>query len=91
MKTITNTSQDKSIKYYRNKLKMRQSDLAEKLGIKSYLMSFIENKKLYPDSDLAQNLAFALGVPIGQIYSEEELNLIIYKNTGGRASNTPKK
>jgi len=77
---MTDTSGDKSIRYYRKKLKMRQSDLAEKLGIKSYLMSFIENKKLYPDSDLAQNLAFALGIPIGQIYSEEELNLIIYKN-----------
>ena len=82
---MTNTSGDKSIKYYRNKLKMRQSDLAEKLGIKSYLMSFIENKKLYPNSDLAQNLAFALGVPIGQLYSEEELNLIIFKNNGDRS------
>ena len=88
---MNHTSGDKSIKYYRNKLKMRQSELAEKLGIKSYLMSFIENKKLYPGSDLAQNLAFALGVTIGQLYSEEELNLIIYKNNGGRASNTPRK
>ena len=88
---MNHTSGDKSIKYYRNKLKMRQSELAEKLGIKSYLMSFIENKKLYPNSDLAQNLAFVLGVPIGKIYSEEELNLIIYKNKGGRASNTPAK
>ena len=70
---------------------MRQSDLAEKLGITNTDMSFIDNKKVYPDSNLAQNLAFALGVTIGQLYSEEELNLIIYKNTGGRASNTPRK
>ena len=77
---MNNTSEDKSIKYYRNKLKMRQSDLAEKLGITNTDMSFYENKKQYPNSELVELISKFLGVTIGQLYSEEELNLIIYKN-----------
>ena len=81
---MNNTFTDKSIKFYRRKLNLKQSELAGKLGIKPYFMSFIENKKVYPDSTLAQNLASTLGVPIGQLYSEEELNLILYKGQDGK-------
>ena len=78
---MSNTSGgDTTIKYYRKKLNLRQSDLAEKLGIKSYLMSFIETKKLYPDSVMVELLASTLSVPIGQLYSEEELDLIRSRN-----------
>jgi len=71
---------DTSIKYYRKGLKINQSELAEKLGITSTDMSFIENKKIYPDSKIAEILAELLGIPIGKIYSEEELNLINYRS-----------
>ncbi len=71
---------DKSIKYYRKRLNLNQSELAEKLGITYTDMSFIENKKLYPNSEMAEWLSQALGVPIGKLYSEEELNLIIFRS-----------
>ncbi len=76
---MTSTSQDKSIKYYRKRLKMRQSDLAEKLGIKSYLMSFIENKKVYPSPELAEQISQLLNVPVGALWNEYELELIRQK------------
>lgn len=77
---MKNTYIDKSIRYYRKKLKINQVDLAGKLGITLTDMSFIENKKLYPDSTIAELLADILEVPIGKIYSEEELNLINYRS-----------
>jgi len=71
---------DLSIKFYRKKRELRQSDLAKILQITNTDMSFIENKKIYPKAELAEYLSQALGVPIGKLYSEEELNLIIYKS-----------
>ena len=71
---------DTSIRYYRKKLKINQSELAQNLGLTNTDMSFIENKKLYPSKELAEKIAEVLKVPIGKLYSEEELNLIIYKN-----------
>jgi len=77
---MKNTFIDKSIKYYRKKLKIKQSDLASKLSVTSTDMSFIENKKLYPSNQVAEQMAEILEVPIGKIYSEEELNLIIFRS-----------
>jgi DNA-binding XRE family transcriptional regulator len=77
---MKNTFVDKSIKYYRKKLKIKQSILAQKLGITSTDMSFIENKKLYPPTQVAEQIADILEIPIGKIYSEEELNLIIFRS-----------
>lgn len=77
---MKSTFTDKSIKYYRKKLKINQIDLANNLGITSTDMSFIENKKIYPAADTAEKLAEFLEVPIGKIYSEEELNLINYRS-----------
>lgn len=77
---MKHTHIDTSIKYYRRKLDLRQSDLAEKLGIKSYLMSFIETKKIYPEPEIAERLAEFLEVPIGKLYLEEELELILRKD-----------
>jgi len=71
---------DLSIKFYRKKRELRQSDLAKILQITNTDMSFIENKKIYPTAELAEYLSQALGVPIGKLYSEEELNFILYKN-----------
>jgi len=59
---------------------MNQADLAKKLEITVTDMSFIENKKLYPNAEMAEWLSQALGVPIGKLYSEEELNLIIFRS-----------
>ena len=71
---------DTTIKYYRRKLNIRQSDLANKLGLTNTDMSFIENKKLYPKPDKAEKLAEFLEVPIGKLYSEKELELITFRN-----------
>ena len=76
---MKHTYQDTSIKYYRKRLNLKQSDLAEKLGVTYTDMSFIENKKLYPTPEVAEWLSQALGVPIGKIYSEAELNLIVFR------------
>ncbi len=73
---MKDTLTDMSIKYYRKKLKIRQSDLAERLGLTNTDMSFIENKKLYPEPDKARKACRVLEVPIGKLYSEEELELI---------------
>jgi len=78
-KDMTNTSGDKSIKYYRKKLKMRQSDLAEKLGITNTDMSFIENKKQYPNAEIAEYISQLLKVPVGALWKECELELILDK------------
>jgi DNA-binding XRE family transcriptional regulator len=77
---MKNTFIDKSIKYYRKKIKINQAILAEKLDVNVTDMSFIENKKLYPDSKTAELMAEILQIPIGKIYSEEELNLIIFRS-----------
>jgi transcriptional regulator with XRE-family HTH domain len=78
---MKSTYTDTSIKYYRKKLNLKQSELAEKLGISNTDMSFIETKKMYPEPVMAELLSQALGVPIGNLYSEEELSLILYRST----------
>jgi len=70
---------DKSIKYYRKKLKINQSELAEILGITNTDMSFIENKKLYPVPELAEKIAEILKVPVGALWQDYELDLILNK------------
>lgn len=75
------TSVDTTIKYYRKKLKIKQSDLAGILGLTNTNMSFIENKKLYPDTVTAEIMARTLEVPIGKLYEEYEWELIL-KKTG---------
>ena len=73
-------SNDKSIRFYRKDKGLKQEELAELLGLKSYEMSFIENKKIIPQKETAEKLAEALGVTIGMIYCEEELELILKNN-----------
>jgi len=70
---------DTSIKYYRKKQNLKQSDLAEKVGVKPYKMSFIETKKEYPEMATAERLAEILQVPIGKLYEDYELELILRK------------
>jgi DNA-binding XRE family transcriptional regulator len=74
---MNSTSGDKTIRYYRKKIDINQSDLAKTLGITVTDMSFIENKKLYPTPELAELISQILKVPIGALWKESELNLIL--------------
>ena len=71
---------DTTIKYYRKQKGMKQSELAKFLKIPRTTVSFYENKRMYPDRNTADRLAEILGVPIGKLYSEIELEFIIDKN-----------
>lgn len=68
--------QDTSISYYRNKAKLSQQKLADILDIPRTTMSFYENKRQYPSIEEAEQIAEILQVPIGSLYSHEELALM---------------
>ena len=68
---------DKSIAYFRKKQNLKQGEFAEKLGIKRYYLSFIENKKFLPDTELAEKMSKELKASIGQLWTGEELNIIL--------------
>ena len=70
------------IRKIRNKLMIKQKELAKALEITATDLSYIENKTFYPSLDLAKKMASLLKVPIGKFYSEEELELILRKNNG---------
>jgi DNA-binding XRE family transcriptional regulator len=73
---------DYSISFYRKLKDLKQQELADKLEIPRTELSFIETKKVLPKVDLAKKIAGILEVTIGQIYTKEELEFILYK-TGG--------
>lgn len=58
---------------------LTQKKLAENLGIKTYKLSFIENKLLYPAPELAEKIAKCLDVSMDSLWSKEELDFILYK------------
>lgn len=68
--------QDTTISYYRNKANLSQQKLADILDIPRTTMSFYENKRQYPTIDVAEKIAELLQVPIGTLYSHEELELM---------------
>lgn len=67
---------DTSIGYYREQSLITQKQLADKLGIPRTTMSFFENKRQYPDKNMAEKIAEILNVPIGKLYSQQELEVI---------------
>jgi len=73
---------DKSIRYYRRKLKIKQVEMAAMLGLTVTNMSFYENKLRYPSPELAERISQILKVPVGAIWKEYELELILDKNNG---------
>ena len=77
---MISTSGDKSIKYYRKKLGIKQAEMAEILGITATNMSFYENKLRYPSSELAERISQILKVPVGALWKECELELILDRN-----------
>jgi len=76
---MINTSGDKSIRYYRKLAGIKQAKMAETLGITVTDMSFIENKKQFPNTELAGLISQILKVPVGALWKECELELIINK------------
>ena len=75
-----NTVQDKSIIFYRRRQNLKQQELADDLGITRTYLSFIENHRQYPDTELLDRLTKILGVTVSQIYSENELDFILYQD-----------
>ena len=73
---------DITIQYYRKKANLKQEDLADLLKLPRTTVSFYETKRMYPDRNMAERIAEVLGVPIGKLYSEEELNFIAFRNNG---------
>lgn len=70
---------DYSISFYRKLKKFKQQELAEKLKINRTELSFIETKKILPKVETAIKIAELLEVTIGQIYTKEELDFMIYR------------
>ena len=61
-----------NLKHIREKLQLKQSDLAEKIGITSAYYSMIETKKRRPSVEVARKIAIVLGFPNNwsSIYSD---------------------
>jgi DNA-binding XRE family transcriptional regulator len=72
---------DYSISFYRKLKKIKQQELADKLGINRTELSFIETKKILPRVETAKKIADILEVTVGQIYSKEELDFILYRES----------
>ncbi|HHX71225.1 MAG TPA: helix-turn-helix transcriptional regulator [Gallicola sp.] len=72
--------EDKSIRYYRRKNNITQQKLAELLGITQTYVSFIEQKKMYPDIEIAEKLASILNVPVGALWNTYELDMMLEKS-----------
>lgn len=71
---------DGSIAFYRKKQNISQQELADAIGISRTHLSYIENKRFYPDHKIAERISELLNVTIGQIYTREELEFILYKD-----------
>ena len=70
---------DTTIRFYRKKINMTQQELADILKLPRTEVSFIETKKILPKYQIIENIAEALNVPIGKLYTKEELDFIRYK------------
>jgi len=70
---------DTTIKHHRKMARFKQTEFAEILGITSTDMSFMENKKTFPDLKTAYRMAELLKVTVGYLYSEEELEYMRYR------------
>ena len=67
---------DGTIKFYRKESNFTQQEVADLLEIPRTTMSFYEAKRQYPPLATAEKLAEILKVPIGKLYSEQELGVI---------------
>jgi len=67
---------DTSIGFYRDKVKMSQQQLADSINVHRTTMSFIERKREYPNIETAEKIAELLDVPIGKLYTQDELEVM---------------
>ena len=67
---------DTTIGLYRDRVNLTQKQLADMIGIPRTTMSFYETKRQYPDMKIAERIAEICNVPIGKLYSQEELEVI---------------
>lgn len=66
-----------SVKLFRVHAKMKQKELAQKLGIKDSYLSLIENEKKEPSLSLLKKIAGTLDVPIAMFFWENsELSIV---------------
>ena len=70
---------DSTIYTYRKKAKLSQQELAEILELPRTTISFFETKRQYPDLKTAEKIAKILNVTIGQLYNQQELDIILIK------------
>lgn len=72
-----------SIRYYRRKLNLKQEELADKIGIKRPILSFIECGYRLPDIKLLEEIALNLNCTVGQLYPSDIQDLIIKYDAEG--------
>jgi len=77
------------IKQLRKDRKIQQQELADLVKINRSYLSAIENGNMLPTIDVLLEIARALNCKYTDLYEDKDLNII--KNTGGKASNTPRK
>jgi len=78
---------DNSIAYFRKKQGLTQKEIADRIGIKRYYYSMIETKTIIPNTKIAERISFQLEVPIGLLWTKEELNYISFKSKGKDGEN----
>lgn len=61
-----------TIKFLRMTAGLKQSDLAERLGVSSNYISLVENNKRDPSLSFLRDLSNELGVPLGLLFLEVE-------------------
>ena len=71
---------DSTITIYRKKARISQQKLSELLKLPRTTISFFETKRQYPDFKVAQRIAEILNTPIGTLWADYELELILRKN-----------
>ncbi len=75
------------IQHYRKQKNMKQSELADLLGISRSYISMIENDKIQPDTEILKNISNSLDIPMDNLDNDIEvsqttiklLNVIIEK------------
>lgn len=63
-----------TIKLLRVSAGLRQSDLADRLGVTSNYISLVENDRREPSLSFLQNLSEDIGVPLGLLFLNVELD-----------------
>ncbi len=71
---------DGTIRFYRKNINISQQKLADMLELPRTELSFIETKKVFPKSQVAVKIAEILNIPIGSLWTVEELDFINFRS-----------